>query len=147
MKTILLVLLSIASAAPVLAQKQAIALNHIALYVEDLGKSRKFYSEVIGLDTVPQPFNDGLHAWYKITTGLTLHLIQGPKEKLNQYRNTHTCFSVRDIDLFIQHLTKAGINYEDVKGKQQAVTTRVDGVKQIYFKDPDGYWIEMNNDK
>jgi lactoylglutathione lyase len=137
----------ILSAMTATSQRPEISLNHIALYVEDLGKSTRFYKDVLGLDTVPEPFKDGLHAWFKIGNGLTLHIIQGPKEKLMQYRNTHTCFSVRDIDHFIQHLTKAGINYEDVKGKQQAVTTRVDGVKQIYFKDPDGYWIEINNDK
>ena len=129
------------------SQKQEISLNHIAIYVEDLAKSAKFYKEVMGLDTVPEPFKDGLHAWFKIGDGLTLHVIQGPKEKLKQYRSTHTCFSVSDIDAFVNHLTKAGIIYEDVKGNKNAVTTRVDGVKQIYFKDPDDYWIEVNNDK
>jgi catechol-2,3-dioxygenase len=24
---------------------------------------------------------------------------------------------------------------------------RPDGVKQIYFQDPEGYWIEINDDK
>jgi lactoylglutathione lyase len=131
----------------VAGQKQEISLNHIALYVEDLNKSAGFYKNIIGLDSIPEPFKDGLHAWFKIGGNLTLHLIQGTKEKINQYRNTHTCYSVTDIDSFIDHLTKAGIIYEDVKGKQHAVTTRVDGVKQIYFKDPDRYWIEINNDK
>ncbi len=132
---------------PVAAQKQAISLNHIALYVEDLNKSAAFYKNVIGLDPVPEPFKDGLHAWFKIGENLTLHIIQGPKEKVIQYRSTHTCFSVTDINSFIDHLAKAGVVYEDVKGKRDAVTTRVDGIKQIYFKDPDGYWIEINNDK
>ena len=128
-------------------QQQKITLNHIALYVENLEISSKFYKEIIGLDTVPEPFKDGLHAWFSIGHGLTLHIIQGPKGKLVQYRNTHTCFSVGDIDAFINHLTKAGIIYEDVKGIPSKITTRVDGVKQIYFKDPDGYWIEINNDR
>jgi lactoylglutathione lyase len=134
-------------AMPVAAQNQAISLNHIALYVEDLNKSAAFYQNVIGLDSVPEPFKDGLHAWFRIGENLTLHVIQGPKEKVIQYRSTHTCFSVTDINLFIEKLVKAGIVYEDVKGTQNAVTIRVDGIKQIYFKDPDGYWIEINNDK
>jgi lactoylglutathione lyase len=134
-------------AMPVAAQNQAISLNHIALYVEDLNKSAAFYQNVIGLDSVPEPFKDGLHAWFRIGENLTLHVIQGPKEKVIQYRSTHTCFSVTDINLFIEKLVKAGVVHEDVKGKQNAVTIRVDGIKQIYFKDPDGYWIEINNDK
>lgn len=131
----------------VTAQKQEISLNHIALYVDDLKRSAGFYKNIIGLDSVPEPFKDGLHAWFKIGNNLTLHLIQGKKEKIGQYRNTHTCYSVTDINSFIGHLTRSGITYEDVKGNPHSVTTRVDGVKQIYFKDPDGYWIEINNDK
>ena len=129
------------------SQQQRISLNHIAIYVEDLSKSATFYSQIIGLDTVPEPFKDGLHAWFKIGHGLTLHIIQGPKEKLTQYRSTHTCFSVADLDAFIVHLNRSGIAYEDSKGAPNKATVRADGVRQIYFKDPDGYWIEINNDK
>ena len=129
------------------SQQQNISLNHIAFYVEDVAKSARFYKEVIGLDTVPEPFRDGLHAWFKVGVGLTLHLIQGTKEKLTQYRNTHTSFRVADVNAFIEHIAKMGIRFEDVNGTANTVTTRPDGVKQIYFKDPDGYWIEINNAK
>jgi len=27
------------------------------------------------------------------------------------------------------------------------VQLRPDGIQQIYFQDPDGYWIEVNDDK
>ena len=74
-------------------------------------------------------------------------MVQGPKEDVNQYRSTHTCFSVADIDSFIKHLIQKGIPYEDSKGNKSAVTIRADGIKQIYFQDPDNYWIEINNDK
>jgi lactoylglutathione lyase len=46
---------------------------------------------------------------------------------------------------FITRLTKAGIAYEDLKGTPGAITLRPDGIQQIYFRDPDGYWIEMND--
>lgn len=147
MKVIILFSLLTISIMTVTGQKREISLNHIALYVEDLNRSATFYKNIIGLDTVPDPFKDGLHAWFKIGNNLTLHLIQGKKEKIDQYKNTHTCYSVTDIDSFIEHLAKSGIAYEDVKGNKNSVTIRVDGVKQIYFKDPDGYWIEINNDK
>jgi hypothetical protein len=44
---------------------------------------------------------------------------------------------------FITRLTKAGIAYEDLQGTPGAITLRPDGIQQIYFRDPDGYWIEM----
>jgi lactoylglutathione lyase len=146
MKVTILFILLILSAISVTGQKQHITLNHVAIYVEDLAKSRTFYTNIIGLDTVQEPFKDGLHAWFKVGEGIALHIIQGTKDKVNQYRNTHTCFSVTDINSFVNHITKAGIRYEDSKGNPNTITTRIDGVKQIFFKDPDGYWIEINND-
>jgi lactoylglutathione lyase len=44
-------------------------------------------------------------------------------------------------------LDKNKIEYENWAGDKMAVTTRVDGVKQIYFKDLDGYWVEINDAK
>jgi lactoylglutathione lyase len=48
---------------------------------------------------------------------------------------------------FIEKLKANKIEFENWPGEKGAVTTRVDGVKQIYFKDPDGYWIEINDAK
>jgi hypothetical protein len=46
---------------------------------------------------------------------------------------------------FITRLTKAGSVYEDLQGTPGAITLRPDGIRQIYFREPDGYWIEMND--
>lgn len=129
------------------AQKPKVLLNHIAIYVEDLAKSTSFYTNVLHLDTVANPFNDGRHTWFSVGGKLTLHVVQGAKQPVTQYRSTHTCFSIGDLDAFIQQLNKAGIPYEDSKGNKAAITTRADGIRQIYFTDPDGYWIEMNDEK
>jgi lactoylglutathione lyase len=51
------------------------------------------------------------------------------------------------VDDFIKILKQGKIAFEDWQGKPNSVTLRVDGVKQIYFKDPDGYWIEINDAK
>ena len=36
-------------------------------------------------------------------------------------------------------------SWEDQDGKKMALTTRTDGVKQVWLQDPDGYWIEIND--
>jgi catechol-2,3-dioxygenase len=41
-------------------------LDHIAIYVTDLKKSSAFYRDVLGLDSLPEPFRDGKHAWFAI---------------------------------------------------------------------------------
>jgi len=123
-----------------------VVLNHIAVYVQDLQTSTQFYSDIIGLDTIPEPFHDGLHTWYKIGAQSQLHLIQGAGKSVPQNKNSHLCFSVPDLDIFIDKLKKNNIAFENWAGELNMITNRVDGVKQIYFKDPDGYWVEVNDD-
>ncbi len=127
------------------ANAQKPVLNHIAVYVNNLQKSTAFYQHVLGLDTIPEPFHDGKHTWFSIGEKNHLHLIAGAQASVSHDKNSHLCFSVPSVDSFVNRLTKAGIPYEDWPGKHQSITTRVDGVKQIYFKDPDGYWIEIND--
>jgi len=122
-------------------------LNHIALYVTDLKKSTDFYEHVVQLDTIPEPFHDGKHTWFAIGPLSHLHLIEGSKESLSREKNTHLCFTVASVPDFIKILDAHKIEYEDWPGKKMQVTKRVDGVFQIYFKDPDGYWIEINDAK
>lgn len=119
--------------------------NHIAFYVEDLEKSGEFYSEVLGLEEVEEPFKDGLHLWYKLGEG-TLHLIEGPWEELVFKKSNHLCLSVADLDAFIENLAEREITYENVAGDKNTINVRPDGIRQIYFQDPSGYWIEINDE-
>lgn len=122
-----------------------VKLNHIAVYVEDLEESRNFYSDIIGLEQIEEPFKDGLHVWYKIGES-QLHLIEGEWEEPTINKNNHLCFSTADIEKIIKKLREQNISFENWPGEKNKVTTRVDGVKQIYFQDPNGYWVEVNND-
>jgi lactoylglutathione lyase len=126
---------------------QKVGLDHIAVYVQDLQKSTRFYHEVIGLDTIPEPFHDGRHTWFSVGGQAHLHVISGATSSTVHDKNSHLCFNVPSIPSFLERLKKAGVSYEDWAGKPQSVTTRVDGVHQVYFKDPDGYWIEVNDAK
>jgi lactoylglutathione lyase len=127
--------------------KSKARLNHIALYVLDLKTSTAFYQNIIGLDTIPEPFHDGRHTWFTIGPQSHLHLIQGAKIKSSHEKNSHLCFTIASVEEFAQTLRAKDIGYENWAGEKNTITTRVDGVKQIYFTDPDGYWIEINDAK
>ena len=129
------------------AQQSKAHINHTAIYVTDIQKTGAFYTNVIGLDTVPEPFHDGKHIWYSTGAHTMLHVIAGATAKREYYKNQHTCFTVPDFNLFIDKLKKLNWPYEDVAGNKNAITTRVDGVHQIWLQDPDGYWLEINDDK
>lgn len=128
-------------------QKVTIHLNHIARYVVDLPTSTRFYRDIVGLDTIPEPFHDGRHTWFAVGGAAHLHIISGAAAKTSHDKNTHLCFSVSSVETFIKTLEKNKVAYENWAGQANTVTLRVDGVKQIYFKDPDGYWIEINDAK
>jgi lactoylglutathione lyase len=122
-------------------------LNHVAVYVYDLQKSAEFYKNIIGLESIPEPFHDGRHEWFRIGAHSQMHLIKGAKSILEHDKDSHLCFSVGSMEEFIANLNKNKISYENWPGESNKITTRPDGVNQIYFKDPDGYWIEINDDK
>ena len=130
---------------PFLSSAQKPTINHIALFVQDIQKSTHFYQHIVGLDTIPEPFHDGKHVWFSIGENTALHLIGGAQAPKVQDQNNHLAFSVPSMETFINRLSKESIPYEDAQRKPNAVTTRPDGIKQVYFKDPDGHWIEVND--
>ena len=124
-----------------------ISLNHIGLYVSDLKKSTTFYEDIVHLRQIPELFHDGKHTWFTIGAAGHLHLIEGAAHEITRDKNDHLCFSVRSIEEFISNLDQHGIGYTNWAGTAKEPTVRVDGVKQIYFKDPDNHLIEINNDR
>ncbi|WP_291784928.1 VOC family protein [Cecembia sp.] len=121
-------------------------ITHLAVYVEDLKRSADFYSSVFQFEEIDEPFKDGLHAWFDIGNNISMHIIQAPWEPVTINKNNHICFSVPDMDGFINNLNDLGVAFEDWPGNKGKINIRPDGIKQIYVRDPDGYWIEINDE-
>ncbi len=143
--TVLLVIATLCSYAQ--TTKSGARFNHAAIFVKDLKVSKAFYDNIIGLDTIPEPFHDGKHAWYSLGPGISLHVIEGAAKKKAYYKNQHTCLSVASVDDFTVILKKNKIVFEDLNGNKNVYSNRVDGVKQLWLQDPDGYWLEINDAK
>jgi lactoylglutathione lyase len=114
------------------------------LYVADLKRSTTFYRDVIGAEIIPDPFQDERHVWLKIGEHNQLHLIAGSRPDPG---NMHFAFSVSSLDDFVTRLNTFGIRYDNGHGDANAIRLRPDDVKQMYLQDPDGYWIEVNEDR
>src|SRR5690606_15353158 len=105
MKKILLAVIVLFSFAKNYGQtRQKPLLNHIAQYVVDLKASTAFYTDIIGLDTIPEPFHDGRHTWLSVGSESHLHLIQGAKEAAAHDKNSHLCFTVASVREFTEVL-------------------------------------------
>lgn len=126
------------------SQNTQIKIDHIALSVTDLEESEQFYRDVIGLKQIPEPFQVGRHAWFDLG-GAELHVIRAADERIERDRSNHLCFSVADLESFIENISSHGLEYFDADGNPGEINIRPDGIQQIYFTDPDGYWIEIND--
>jgi len=121
--------------------------NHTTIYVTDLTRGADFYSKVMMLEVIPEPFHDNRHVWYKMGDHSQLHVVSGAREDVAHNVNIHLAFSVGSLPDFMKHLDQLGIKYGNFAGESNQIAIRPDQVQQIYLQDPDGYWIEVNNDK
>lgn len=122
-----------ASAAPSSAAGSplhAASLNHVSLAVSDVERSRQFYQKMFDLPVVS-----------KQAGGINLGV--GPQSFLGLYnmgsispRIHHVCLTIDDFtpDSALDALSKEG-----VKG---TIRDR-DGVKELYFQDPDGITVQL----
>ncbi|HXL55611.1 MAG TPA: VOC family protein [Chitinophagaceae bacterium] len=143
--TILLAILLI-SVQPSYAQSHP-QFNHTTIYVVDMNKSADFYEKVMQLEKIAEPFHDNRHIWLKIGEHCQLHIVQGAESMTRHDINIHLAFSVPSVEEFAKHLDEMNVKYGNWKQDSKEPQVRPDGIKQIYFQDPDGYWIEVNDDK
>jgi catechol 2,3-dioxygenase-like lactoylglutathione lyase family enzyme len=126
-------------------------LNHAALLVKDVERSRRFYGQVLGMEEVPRPSNFNFPgAWFRQGSA-EIHLIGEEEpgrvaqvqpggyrpEELASDHGTHIAFEVANLEEARQHLQAHSVAL--VGGPRP----RGDGVMQIYVCDPDGYIIEL----
>lgn len=120
--------------------------NHITVYVRDLQKSSDFYEKVMMLEKIPEPFKDKRHIWFRMGPHEQLHVVGGATEAVPHEIDVHFAFRVDSLPDFTNHLDHVQVKYQNFKGDGK-VSVRPDGVHQVYLQDPDGYWIEVNDDK
>ena len=127
-------------------------LHHVSLVVHDLERSRKFYSEVLGLTEIPRPPFSFAGAWFGIGATQHLHLIVSTtgtyraNPKIDG-RDIHFAVRVADFRAAVEHLNRLGFREDAAAGDpmQLIVNERaVAGFPQIYILDPDHHVIEIN---
>jgi catechol 2,3-dioxygenase-like lactoylglutathione lyase family enzyme len=123
-------------------------IQHVGLVVVDLGRSRHFYADALGLEEVPRPPNftfDG--AWFRFG-GTEIHLLSDahatggagqPDAGAGAERGMthHLAFEVDDLDGACARLAERGV------GLEGGPMPRGDGYQQVFFRDPDGHVLEL----
>ena len=123
----------------------SVTFNHIALSVKDVNVSEKFYTTVLNLKPIPLPLEAKEVKWMSLGDGKELHLLSVLKDDIKTNKAIHHVLSTANFDAFVQLLTTMNIVYSDFPGNLNKINVRPDGIQQVFFQDPDGYWIEVNS--
>jgi catechol 2,3-dioxygenase len=118
-------------------------IGHVVIKVRDLERSRKFYTDVMGLTEMAELAN--LKMAFFASNGRDHHEIavvevgkDAPGAQAGEIGLNHIAFRLTDE----AHLHAA---FEELKAKQVPIVATVDhGVtKSVYFRDPDGNQLEV----
>jgi len=118
--------------------------DHQSLVVSNLMETGDFYRDVMGLKEIPHPEQKPGFRWFTIYGNSKLQLVKKEFNEFAKDKSIHFSLSVTNLEKFIENLLVHDVLFYDWPGNENAVTDRVDGVKQIYLQDPEGYWIEIN---
>lgn len=128
-------------------------LDHAALLVSDVERSRHFYGQLLGLEEVARPASfEFPGAWFRMAN-TEIHLIGNAEsgqieharqsnyreEELARGHYTHFALEVDDHDLEETVRYLQARNIAIVGGPRP----RGDGVMQLYICDPDNYIVEL----
>ena len=119
--------------------------NHLAISVKDVNRSAEFYKKILKLKEIENRAKLEGVRWFSTGDGKELHLISIIKEPIVLNKAIHIAFTTSNFDAVIKTLNEMNITYSDWPGTLNKINIRADGIKQIFFQDPDGYWIEVNS--
>jgi catechol 2,3-dioxygenase-like lactoylglutathione lyase family enzyme len=112
-------------------------LNHVALHVRDVDKSREFYRQVLQLEPLPRPAFTFPGAWFRLGQSQELHLIGERSEPVSSHnRGNHFALRADNLDEWEAHFKKLGVHYLPRRN-------RPDGAQQLFVPDPDGHHVEL----
>jgi lactoylglutathione lyase len=122
------------------------SLHHVSLHVRDVNRSAEFYARVLGLREIPNRVGKAHIRWFDLDGLRTIHLIGGDEvaERPRPF-STHMALVTRRLDETMARLREEGVTFVNLAREPNAVHLRTDGIRQIYFQDPDGHWIEIND--
>lgn len=122
-----------------------LSIHHAAIICSDYQRSRRFYTEVLGLRVIGENFRETRQSWkldLALPDGAQLELFSFPNPPLRPSRPEaqglrHLAFAVRDVTQCKRHLEAQGVVVEDVR------TDEYTGRRFTFLADPDGLPLEL----
>lgn len=120
-------------------------IHHIAVICSDYEKSKRFYTEILGLKIVREVYREQRQSYkldLEIAGQYQIELFSFPDPPARASRPEalglrHLAFEVDDMDAAVAHIQQAGIAVEPVRVDEYT------GKLYTFFTDPDGLPIEF----
>jgi glyoxylase I family protein len=120
-------------------------IHHVAVICSDYARSKRFYTEVLGLAVIDENWRAERRSWkldLAIPGGGQIELFSFPEPPARPSAPEaaglrHLAFAVEDLDAMVVLLEDAGVEVEDVREDPYT------GARFTFFKDPDGLPLEL----
>ncbi|WP_447743972.1 SMU1112c/YaeR family gloxylase I-like metalloprotein [Pseudomonas nicosulfuronedens] len=120
------------------------SLHHVALICSDYPRSKRFYTQVLGLKVVAETYRAARDSW-KLDLALgdaQLELFSFPGAPARpSYPEAqglrHLAFAVEDLASAVAHLQSHGVTCEPIRDDE------LTGKRFTFFADPDGLPLEL----
>ena len=120
-------------------------IHHIAIIASDYARSKRFYTEVLGLEILAEAYRSQRDSWkldLRVSDGVQIELFSFPSSPPRVSRPEacglrHLAFVVSDIEQAVVHLKDRAIEVEPVRVDEYT------GKRFTFFADPDGLPLEL----
>jgi glyoxylase I family protein len=120
-------------------------IHHVAVICSDYARSKRFYTEVLGLAVIDENWRAERRSWkldLAIPGGGQIELFSFPEPPARPSAPEaaglrHLAFAVEDLDGMVVLLEDAGVEVEDVREDPYT------GARFTFFRDPDGLPLEL----
>lgn len=120
-------------------------IHHVALICSDYKRSKRFYSETLGLPILAEHYRAARQSWkldLKLPDGSQLELFSfvgaPPRPSRPEAQGLrHLAFAVTDLDAWLAYLQQQGVTTEPVRVDEYT------GKRFTFFQDPDGLPLEL----
>jgi catechol 2,3-dioxygenase-like lactoylglutathione lyase family enzyme len=110
-----------------------IRLSHLFLYVSDLARSRRFYTDLLGLKVL---LEESGYVRVGVPDGLHIGMEVGKPWQIGAH-GIEMNLEVDDVDAWTRRLREAGIRID------QGPSDMPWGARHSFFQDPDGYRLSI----
>lgn len=125
-----------------------LGIHHVAIIASDYARSRRFYTEVLGLEVIAEHYREARDSWkldLRVDDRTQIELFSFPSPPARTSRPEacglrHLALRVADLDAAVAHLAAHGVVAEPVRMDEFT------GRRFTFFADPDDLPLELYED-